>query len=275
MTALTRKPWRVWMLGVALLSIVSIAAVSIAVGSGTADPAKSVEVSKLQAVASVVGFTSVDDAAALTVGEALDGAYSRFYEVRGPNVWATVDAHDGRVISVVFLGVERAGKVAISPEDASQRAHAFLDARAVPWKGLYESVALQDHGESSEYVVTWETRLGNVVAPDSRLVGIDASSGEVIRYNDQRHPYVDPGTPSIDEAAAVDAALKESGIDGGATVEKAELRIVFDPAGKQLLVWRIGLTGPVPGAPADDPIRQHVLVEVDASSGAAQVIGRG
>jgi len=261
--------------GVGLITVISVAVVSVAMGSLGADPAKTTVVSKLQAIADVAAFASLDDAASLTAGDAVDGAYSRFYEVRGPTIWATVDAHDGHVVSLIFLGVRHPGQVSITQDDAVRRARAFLDSHTVPWKGLEEAVELRDHGEDSEFVVTWVSRQGNIVLPDSRLVGIDGSSGEVVRFNDTRHPYVEPGEPKVDEKTAIEAAVKEAGLDASAKTDSTELLVLFDAAGSQLLVWHVALSGPVPSAPSDLPIEQHVLVEVDAISGEAQVIGTG
>jgi hypothetical protein len=209
----------------------------------------------------------------LVVSDPIDGAFARFYQVVGERVVANVDAHDGRISTILLTDNSTSGpEIKITSDQALATGRAFLDDHGFPWQGLRETVELRNHGESNEYVITWEHWEGDVLTPDYRMVGINAATGRVFRYADVQRPYVLPGEPKVARAAALVAAAEASGFGGAGIVTKSELRIVFDYAGAQRLVWWVYLDGPVPGAP---DLVAHALVEVDAMTGTATVLGGG
>jgi hypothetical protein len=144
----------------------------------------------------------------------------------------------------------------------------------VPWLGLDEQVELRNHGESNEYVVTWQRRDAGVIVPDSRTIGVDAATGLVFRYLDVRRPYKSPGQPAIDEKTAVDSAVEVLGEEFRISIDRTELRLAFDARGSQYLVWLVYATMPLT-LDGSQVVEQHVIVEVDTATGKATVIATG
>jgi hypothetical protein len=143
----------------------------------------------------------------------------------------------------------------------------------VPWSDLEVSVEWRDHGEASEYVVTFTRRQGGVLLPDQRVLGVNASTGKVFRYSDLRREFVPPGKPAIERDVAVAAAIAASGLEKAVSTGE-DLQVAFDSNGKQRLVWRISLQAPIDSTDATS-YNNYALVEVDAISGVAVVLGRG
>jgi hypothetical protein len=265
-----RLPWL-------LLAATGIAALVVAVVMAPtlatkADEAREIRMTKTQAATNVADFAGLDGQS-LDVSDPFDGAFARFYEVVGDEVVAHVDVHDGRIATLLLLDeIPSTPEIKVTSEEALAVARAFLDDHGVAWKGLRETVELRNHGESNEYVIAWERWEGEILTPDSRTVGVNATTGRVFRYADIARPFTTPDAPALAKATASDAALAATGFGAKATVTSADLRIVFGFAGQQRLVWWVYVEGPV----ADEPdVVAHALVEVDASTGAAKVLGTG
>jgi hypothetical protein len=258
--------------GGASIVLASIFAVRLTGAVDSLDPAKTLQISKTDAASRLASFADASSAG-LSVGDPIDGPITRFYVVDGKSISGTVDAHDGHVITLLYAGIAGGSDVTAKAGDAVATARAFLDAHEVAYQGLNESVELVNHGETNEYVVKWEQVVDGVIAPDSRLIGVDAATGRIFRYANVSRAYEAPGKPTIDEPSAIKLAVEASGLGDRATFERIELRIAFDAAGKQYLAWRAVVSGPVDGAPAGGPLA-HALVEVNADSGAATILGR-
>lgn len=102
---------------------------------------------------------------------------------------------------------------------------------------------------------------------DLREVEVDAVSGEVVSLLDVRRPYEAAPAPLVRAEDAVAAARSAAAMPDGLVSEQL-LRISFDAAGAQTLVWSIALVSP-PGELGT------ALVEVDAMTGEAAVLGQG
>jgi hypothetical protein len=250
---------------------------SVALAGGAMDEARTTAISKEQAVANVTSFVGqAADAKDMVISEPIDGIVGRFYQVDGPEVSASVDAHTGAITSILFtLLVPVAGTVTIDAAEAIQTATKFLEIRHVSAFDFTESVRLVNHGESSEYVVSWERRVGEILVPDSMTVGIDAATGQVFRFLSLHRDYVDPGLPSIGEKAAIELGVKASDLEGPIVVDEARLRIAFNEVGTQRLVWEVFLSAARPTNEEEPMGISHAIVEVDATSGNAVVVGRG
>jgi hypothetical protein len=215
----------------------------------------------------------VDDLAA---DAPVDGAIERFYMVQGRDVMVGVNAHDGHIISLLLKRLlPTGGGAARATDDAVAAARSFLEGRGLTAAGLTMSVRFLDHGEGSEYVVTWDRVENGIAVPDTMTVGIDASTGSVFRYLRVVRAYAPPPRPAIDEATAVTAAIAASGLQS-ASATGTSLRIVFNALGVQALVWEVTLSGPTdgPGTKAG-PVIAHAVVDVDSQSGVATVVARG
>lgn len=261
------------------MSVIALGALAVAGGIRTAgaagDAEKTVLISKSEARDQVAAFAELS-ASTLSASDPIDGAFDRFYRVTGPNLSATVDVHDGSITTLVLGGiVVPNGDVRTTEDDAQAIARDYLDAHDVLHDGMAQRVEVLDHGESVEYLISWERIEDGVIVPDIRQVGIDASSGRVFRYHNMYRPYDPPGKPSVDEASAVSDAKDTIYLGEKATVQKVELRVQFDPAGVQYLVWQIYLDGPIPEQPKDQNFVAHYIVQVDAMTGKAQIVGQG
>ncbi len=254
----------------ALITVALLAAAAIGFSG---DPQRTVEVTQSEAAAAVsafVGSTELVDK--LSVRGPIDGAYLRLYDVAGGRVVATVDVHTGAVVTLVFgsaIGTD--GEVKISDADARMTAQRFLTDHGIAMDGLVQSSRFVYHGESSEYVVEWSRHVGDVVVPDIRIVGVDASTGQVFRYVNLQRPFAPPGDPSVSKADAIAKAMELVGPDAS-HVENTELRVVFTVTGIQRLVWNIYLTESVDLARPGQSIPSHWVVEVDAASGDAVLL---
>jgi hypothetical protein len=227
---------------------------------------QAVNISTQQAIDAVKAF--VPDAANLTVEPPSDSVFHRFYVVQGADVVATVDAFDGRVTTLTLQDSLPVGNaVALTPEQAQERAASYLTAHGLPIDGLRPSIQLTEHGDFSEYDVTWQGYVGEIVVPDTRSASVDPSSGTVFAFTDLRRPYAAPPQPVIgrDDAIARAKASVAGPTFQSPTVDGAALKVDFAPDGTQLLVWEIGLSE------GDS----HVLLHVEALSGAVTFIGAG
>jgi len=103
--------------------------------------------------------------------------------------------------------------------------------------------------------------------PDQRLVSVNPQTGQVYSIVVVSVPYTTPPVPTVSSQQAVAAANQILGASS-TTVDSSDLVVTFAADGTQLLVWQIGLrvTGSTPSA---------AMVQVDAMTGVATVIGRG
>lgn len=114
---------------------------------------------------------------------------------------------------------------------------------------------------------------GLSVGRDERVVGVAALTGIPFRYASTHHNYVDPGTPKVDQTTAVAAARTAAQVGQESTVDETSLRVVFDLAGTQRLVWRVTLSSTTQTDGLAVPV--HWFVEVDADTGSAEILGQG
>jgi hypothetical protein len=206
----------------------------------------------------------------LTVSLPAVHGHQSLYQVNSADVSAVVDASTGQLRSIVTGNhIPTTASVRISENDALKRARDYLRALGLSVAGLSSSVRIADHGAYKEFDVTWDRRIHGALTPDRRLVSVNPDTGDVFSVVNVDYAYADPGPAKLDQAAAVTAA--RTALDAGsasATVDSSDLVITFDANGNQLFVWMIGFV--TPGMPP-----AATLVEVDADSGAATIVGRG
>jgi hypothetical protein len=196
----------------------------------------------------------------------------KYYDVMGKSVIAAVNASDGSVTTLFLPGNLVGGDGSPVTRDAAVKAaDDFVTLHAIDVSGLDQTESLQDHGGSSEWVVSWQAHDGGVTVPRFFEIGIDPSTGVVYRYASVNHPFETPGQPKVDQAAAEDAARKASGLS---QVDNVDLAVSFTEAGDQFLVYNIALSGGIPGDSSGQMIL-HALVQVDATTGEAKITGRG
>src|SRR5439155_4010760 len=124
--------------------------------------------------------------------------------------------------------------VVLTPEQAEAKAIAYLTSHSVPLEGLRPSVKLVDHGDFSQYEVTWQGYVGDIAVPDLRTASVDPSNGAVFGFADFRRSYAPPPTPGIgrDEAITRAKAFVSSGAAfQSPTLDGAELKVDFAPDG--------------------------------------------
>ena len=263
--------------------IAAVAAVSAVIGlsgqqtgdaTAQGDPEKAIVVSKAAAIDSVAAFAGVS-ASKLSASNPVDGKYDRFYLITGPTLSATVDVHDGSVTTLVLDGIVvlNAGAAA-THDNALSTAREYLDSHAVGHQGMTETIEVIDHGESTEYLFTWQRYVDGVIVPDIRQVGIDAASGQVFRFHNISRPYEPPAQPTIPRSDAIEAAREASFLGDQARVRNVELRVEFDATGRQYLAWNVYLDGPVAEQQEGQHLEAHFLIEVDAATGEARIVGQ-
>jgi hypothetical protein len=248
-----------------LVAVVLLSAACASQPSASPDP-HAVLISTQQAIDAVKVF--VPDAANLTVDGPHDGVFHRFYDVHSNDLVAGVDAFDAHVMSLTLLKLVPTGNVvALTTAEAQTRAAAYLSDHHIPFDGLRPSVTLTEHGDYSEYDVTWQGYVGDIPVPDSRSASVDPSNGTVFAFSDFRRPYSAPPQPVIgrDDAIARAKASVSGQTFQSPTVDGAGLKVDFAADGTQLLVWEIGLSE------GDS----HVLLHVDALTGAVTFVGAG
>jgi hypothetical protein len=244
---------------------------AVAVGSSSAgavtNPNLQVKITADRAVAVARAFAgSLSGSSAIATGpfQAVDRSYFR---VENSSFRANVDALDGSIRTIVFLGsVPVSGSSGVDSSAAAAAASDFLSQRGISG-GIAPHVLLIDHGSYRQYDVVWQTRLNGALVPDERTVSINPGTGEVFSYENFSRPYETPPTASVTREQAIAAAeayLKVS----EARVAAADLVIAFDLSGAQTLVWRLELGDLAPDGGA-------ALVQVDALDASVQVIGRG
>jgi hypothetical protein len=246
----------------------TVLALAVAIGATAASPKpgpNTIAVTPDQAISAVGRFTS---ASGLTVSPTTIGRFRPLFVVEGPDVSATVDATTGAIASIVLNSrVPVTSVVTITAATAQNAAAAYLAANGIPTTDLSPTVALADHGGMRQFDVTWQRRVNGALVPDQRIVSVNPQTGEVFSLIDIAYPFTTPSVPLVSQAAAVAAA--QSLVDApSAALDSVDLVVSFDTSGAQTLVWRVGLRiGGIPPSAA--------MVEVDALTGAATVIGRG
>ncbi len=186
----------------------------------------------------------------------------------GPaGVYAFVDMTTGRVTSLLMPAPETTN-IVLSMDEAQAAAAAFLTAHAIPFEGLTAAVTIEDHGCCKFYVVTWQRHVNGVPVPDSRVVGMDPSTGAVFEFMDTRKPYGPVASPQIGRDEAIRLASIATGFSNP-IVTGSELLVDAGPYFPGRLVWSIKLDD---GAGAS---AWHAWVYVDAITGEAKVVGRG
>lgn len=193
------------------------------------------------------------------------GASGPFYQLQGADISAAVSATDGRVVSILLLDAVPSSRVTkLSPADALTAATAYVEAHGLSVDGLGAGVELVDHGEAVAYEVTWTKVERGIELPVRTILQVDAATGAIFSFLDVRRPYAEPPAPVVSRELAVSAARIAAAMSS-ASVDGAKLLVSFTPDGRQQLVWEIALTDGV----------SHALVDVDAISGSAVVVGRG
>jgi hypothetical protein len=249
--------------GLVAIGTLALAGLAIGAASGATDPRMAVNVTSATAVSAVARLTGAVDLAATGPFTAVD---HRYYAVDGKNVHANVDAFTGAIRTLALLANAPTGTdVAVAKADAAASAAAFLDAYGISTAGLSATVKFVDHGSMTEFVVTYERRVNGALVPDTRSVSINPATGAVFGLTTFSRVYVDPPKATITLDEATKAGLDVAGMTDGQLVH-SDLVVTFDAAGAQLLVWRLELVGSDGGAAA---------VQVDALSGAGQLLGRG
>lgn len=221
-------------------------------------------ITRSQAIDAVKAFAP--DAHGLEVTEIDDAAMGPAYRVSSADVMAAVDKATGRV--TMFLdnaAMPSTASVKISRDEALGKAMAWLAEHAVTTSGLTARATLLDHGETKEYQVVLEGRVGGARIPHRIDVSVDPATGTVYGFVLYDRAYTPPPTPRLTPDDAATAARAEES-DPGARVTASDLAIAFDPSGRQLLVYELDLT-------RTDGF--YVKVQVDALSGAVTVLGRG
>jgi hypothetical protein len=210
--------------------------------------------------------------------EPLSGATAELMEpgLRNRSYWVDakpwsifVDAFDGRPVLVSRLDVTTGPGPHLAPGAATAKAMTFLVEHGIPIPVAQPVAELVDHGTNQVYEVTWQARTGQALAPDLRRVRIDAVSGQFVSLLDDRVPYAPPPPPVVTANEAVNAARVAAGMPDGVVEEAPQLRIWFDDAGGQILVWEVVLGSP------PDAYGGAAMVHVDAVTGETTVMGRG
>lgn len=244
-------------------SIVALSATVIALGR-PGDPHKQARITTEEAVGGVRAFAP--HGASLSGSGPFDGKGQLYFRVHGEAISANVDAFDGTVRTLALDGAfPDSSVVRVEPSEAVQLADAYLSRLTVRRSNGGPKATLVDHGTFKEYLVEWQSRVNGALVPDYKSVSVNPETGEVFGFTNFERSYTTPPSAQVDELTAEKAALGSLESSHTWQVRAAELRVGFDDTGDQILVWQFELTD---GAGA-------ALVEVDAITGTAIVVGRG
>jgi hypothetical protein len=203
-----------------------------------------------------------------TVTDPADDPSGLYYSVAedATGVMVSVDPASGRVVSMLVITDPVSG-VRITQAQAEQTAEAFLAVHHVPCDGMTKTVEFMDHNAMQEYIVTWQRYVNGAAVPDSRVVRVDAHTGNVFAFNDFRQPYAPVASPALTEDDAIALAVKTSGLTDP-KIESVSLKVA--PAGDWAgrLVWSVGLS-------AQMPELGYYAIYVDAITGETLVYAQG
>ncbi len=194
------------------------------------------------------------------------GAARAFFEVRGTDVSAGVDATTGLVMTVLRLDLlPDTPMVSRIPVQAQEAAAAFLTEHGIPFGGMDAAVELIDHGATKEYRVTWTRTENGILLDDERQVSVNPATGAVFGFTDTRPRPGTTGAVLVDRDTAIRAAVALWGQGAGTTVDEAALIVSRDPRLPGRTVWSVKLTKEI----------SHAWVYVDAQTGVAFIMGLG
>lgn len=265
MVAMTRTK----LLALATLGLLLVTtAVSASASGSRGDPRNAVRIDATGAQAGLEWFLGRPLNHA-NVDQPERGRWKTLFHIGEDTVEAYVDAVDGRPVLVSWLGRVPSQGRPLAAAAARDRAGAFLAEHGLQPATATPSVQLVDHGSVKTFEVRWQALSGGALPPNWQLVELDAVSGAVITLATEDRPYAPAPAPTVALEDARARAFEAAGFNAG-SLTRSELRIVFDPAdGTQLLVWSLTLEQPTDGIP------DRALVEVNAMSGDAVVVGRG
>jgi hypothetical protein len=187
------------------------------------------------------------------------------YDVQNSHVVALVDPASGIVLSVLYLGSGNSDGKGPTGDEAIAIAETYLRDHGVDFDGMTRTEQRMDHGETWEWAIQWVRMAGDVILPDSVVVGVNPS-GQVFRFGVYQRPYTSPPTPTVDQATAEATARQAAFGDAPSQIDSTALKLKVDESGNQRLVWEIAVT--------EEPM-SHAVVEVDALTGAATIIAVG
>lgn len=189
-----------------------------------------------------------------------------YFKVEGNDASANVDAFDGTVRTLAINSAFPGGSsVRVTPTQATAAAEQFLSHHRVERSGDGPRTTLIDHGAFQEYLVEWQSRVNGALVPDYKSISVNPQTGQVFGYSNFERAYTEPPIAAVDHKKAEQAAIDVLERSRPWQVRSVELRVDFDAAGTQVLLWEVQLTD---GASA-------ALVTVDAMTALATVVGRG
>jgi hypothetical protein len=245
--------------GAIVLGILA-ASIGVRVSTGAADP-HAVLVSSDQAVTIARAFGV---SGPFSTVELSPGSYHQEWELIGREATVIVDAFDGRVTMLGLSATSPQGRdVQVDAAAAEQIARRFLDRHVISVEGMTSTTELKDHGQTVDYRVTWTRRINGALVPVGRVVGVNPATGEIFSFSSYSDPFTPPPPPAISEADARTRAIAKVGT--GATATGAELVVGTQPGTGRVFAWLVEI----------DHDGWHSLVQVDAMTGAASVIGVG
>jgi hypothetical protein len=265
-------------------SVISVAALMIAMGcmAANATAASGADSGRDAAVETVKQFVArgqshgrISTAHANTSDlKAHDRAVGRnydHYEVDGEDIWAVVDARNGKVSQFLLRKYNPAAGKAVMSETAARAAgESYFADLGISTKGLAVRSERKVRGpDVSTYSIVWERRENGVLLPDSRSVEIDAVTGAVFVVRDIEQAYTPPAAPATTREQAIAAAIAATGATN-AVPDEPSLRVAFTVGGEQYLAWDVQLA-----ADSGQGWQNHFWVEVNATTGDAVVVGRG
>ena len=151
---------RRWLIAAAVIAVVAVT-IPVAAFALRTDPAKVVMITADLARGSVIAFVDSPDATSdLEVSGPNSGALMSYYDVTGKSVIAAVNASNGTVTTLFLPGnlVVSGGATKIGSDAALKAASDFVGMHKIDVSGIEPTVALADHGDSAEWVVTCTTR---------------------------------------------------------------------------------------------------------------------
>jgi Zn-dependent metalloprotease len=109
--------------------------------------------------------------------------------------------------------------------------------------------------------------VNGTAVPDTRVVRLDAHTGNVFAFNDFRRPYEPLASPAITQDDAIARAVKKSGLTDP-KVESVSLEVARAGEWAGRLVWSVGLSARMPEL-------GYYAIYVDAITGETLIYGQG
>lgn len=189
-----------------------------------------------------------------------------YYVFSTGNGQAYVNMYTGVVERASFADArESFGEIRLESAGAEMVARGYAEEKYCGFADMNMQLIeshLRGHGDAgSEYSFIWREKINGILTPNTVVISVNPTSGEIISYMGIQREITCPPEPEISRDNALKIAAEQfSGIKVVDTT--AELSIEYTQPGVQLPTWVIMIKGE-----PEDHVLQGGLVVIDALTG--------